>query len=275
MKAASKRGKGKANGNKGQNEADLRAQFAAKGPMRLRKYAISGLNIPAEIADGWNDFDYMVDYCVKKALGKELPEAPPEEPEEDENTFDASDMDYEANAGGGEEDDEESEYDDEMEGEAPQFSNDNDDELEVEAEAEPEPTKPKRTRRRSSPKKKKEEEIANSDDDMTACINQLLDVITNQGVAINNMQQAIARIDSTTKEVFVRQEANHAALGYVGKTVFAMSTILSEFFPRVLKVMNFKLSVTKEIRGKADSAGVDAKELLDSLLDPDAETDVD
>lgn len=263
---------------KGKSESDLRAEYSALGPMRLRKYAISGLNIPAEVADGWNDFDFMVDYCVKKASGGELPEQPQEQDvdfddDEEESEFDASDL-------VGENDDEEDdEEESETEGsvEFPFTAEDDEEDEEEEADPEPEPPKPKKTSKPRKSKKRVEEveAVEPTGNDVNVVIGQLLDVITNQGVALETLSKSNARLESTCKEMYIRQEANHSALSTLAKSVFSMSAMMSEYVPKTLKVMRFKPSAIKEIRNKADSAGVDAKELFDSLMDPDAESEVD
>ena len=270
--------KGKETKSQFKSVADMRAYFESLGPMRLRKYAISGLNVPAEVADEWNDLDFMVDYCVKKATGEELPEHPKEPDldygDDDEGSveFDAAELTEEKE----EDDDDAFNFDNERE--------DSDDfefvvggeEAEPETEVEPEPPKPKKTRKPRAKKTKEKVEPASSDnDDVNVAIRQMLDVITNQGVAIETLVKSNARLESMCKEMYIRQEANHSALSTLAKTVFYMSTMMSEFVPRVLRTMRFSPSNIKEIRNKADSAGVDAKELFDSLIDPDAESEVD
>ena len=258
-------------------EEQVRAELSKKTPMRLHKYAVGVLNIPAEVVDSWNDYDFMVDYCVKKTLGLELPEEPKKRSVslEDDGEFDASDLDDDTEDTEDTEESEE-EFDDEMESPDGEVTfGDPEDEEEPEPEPEPEP-KPKKTRRARRTKKEMaaEREESSTDNDVQVAIGQLLDVITNQGMALETLQQSNDRVESMCKEMYIRQEASHGALSTIGKAVFSMSTILSEFVPRVLKVMRFKPSVSKEIRNKADSAGVDAKELFDSLIDPDtAEVD--
>lgn len=267
--------------NAASREEQVRAELSKKTPMRLHKYAVGVLNIPAEVVDSWNDYDFMVDYCVKKTLGLELPEEPKKKAAslDNEGEFDASDM-----VDGDEEDSEDGDFDDEREpgndsfdfsaGEDSEDEEGEDDEgdgeeEEAEEEFEPEPEpEPKKTRRTRGKKEPVKEQVS-AGDDVSVAIGQLLDVITNQGVALETLQKSNARIESMCKEMYIRQEASHGAISTIGKTVFSMSTMLSEFVPRVFSVFRFKRSVATEIRNKADKAGVDAKELFDSLMEPE------
>lgn len=270
--------KAKAKGKESKRE-QVRRELKDLGMMRLRKHAIGALNIPTDVVDGWTDYGYILDYCVAKQLGEPLPEDPAakmngEEEEysgngESSEEFDASDLlDETSKAGPADDDDDSWGDDDALEG-----PEDEGEEMESAPEPEPAPEPPKKQRRKT--KTPVVEEPVSADSDLEVTLRQMLDVITNQGVAIAELRQSSARLESTVKEVYVRQEATHNVLGAVGKTTFAMSSIVSGLLPKFLRFMRYKPSELKAMRGQADAAGVNAQELFNSFLDPDAETEGD
>ena len=265
MKPAKKKGAAKDSGSK---KDQLREEFTNKGPLRLRKYAITGLNIPAEVVDDWNDFNYMVDYCVAKALGEDAPE--PEEDngegtyeEDSSGEFDASGM-VDGDEGG---------FDDEMEGGGDGMFDDpeeGEEKPDPEPEPEPEPEKPKSRIAKRQTKTKKAAPPA-SDSDVAVQLQGLLDVITNQGIVLDKTMKAATSQKSTIEEIYIRQQASHRALSAIAKTMWQVSTYVSEFVPRALKAMRFKPQASKDIKTKAEAAAKDAEQLIASLLDPEAD----
>lgn len=269
MRVAKKKNSPKTNGDKNPSKEELREKFTNMGPLRLRKYAIAGLNISADIVDNWNDFNYMVDYCVAKAMGEEAPEESESNGEEayseDSGEFDASNVD-------GEEED----FDSEMEGGGESMfadqSDDDDAEEEQEEEKAPPKEKPKSTKK-STPKgtKKATSVPVNASGDSDAQFQALLDVITNQGAVLDKMSKTLSTQKSTIEEIYVRQEATHRALTGVAKTVWQISTYVAEFVPRALKAMRFKPQVNKSVKDKAEAAAKIAEEAIARLLDPEAD----
>jgi len=264
MKVAKKKNSTKTDDNPSQK--DLREKFTNMGPLRLRKYAIAGLNISADIVDNWNDFNYMVDYCVAKAMGEEAPEASESNEEEaySENSgeFDATPMG-------------DDNFDDEMEGGEGEsmFASQDDDDGEAEEEVvEPPAQKPKSTRKATTQSTKKPTPVLTSvKGDSDAQFQALLDVITNQGAVLDKMNNILATQKSTIEEIYVRQEATHRALTGVAKTVWQISTYVAEFVPRALKAMRFKPQVNKSVKDKAEAAAKIAEEAIARLLDPEAD----
>lgn len=268
MKPAKKKGAAK----KAMDEQEkLREEFTNKGPLRLRKYAITGLNIPAGVVDEWNDFNKMVDYCVAKAMGEDLPDMSDEGSEEtyDEGgEFDATGMVDDGDDGDGD-----GGYDDEMDGRGDGMFADPDDGGgdDQDPDPEPEPEKPKPKVQKKHQAKAKPPAPPADDGDVSVQLQGLLDVITSQGVVLDKMQKAVTSQKSTIEEIYIRQQATHKAVAVVTKTVFKLSTMVSEFVPRALKAMRFKPQATKDIQNKAEAAGKDAEDLIAGLLDPEAD----
>ena len=268
MRVAKKKNSPKTDNNtKTPNKEELREKFTNMGPLRLRKYAIAGLNIQADIVDNWNDFNYMVDYCVAKAMGEDAPEESESNEEEayseSSGEFDASDMG-------------DDEFDNEMEGggESMFASQDDDGETEEEQEEEPPPApKQKTTTKKNTSKltKKVASTPVSSGSDSDTQFQALLDVITNQGAVLDKMNKTLATQKSTIEEIYIRQEATHRALTGVAKTVWQISTYTAEFVPRALKAMRFKTQVTKDVKAKAEAAAKIAEEAIAKLLDPEAD----
>lgn len=255
-----------------EREAAFRKKFTKMKPMRLRKYAVTALKISASVVDEWNDFSHMVDYCVAKAMGRPLPDAEDNDYENaynEEGEFDASEMMEDDN--GDEED-----YDNEMEGDgdgmfaSPDDDDDDEDPKEKDAEPEQEPEKQKPARKR---RKRKEKAPAppSEDGDLVVQLQGLLDVITNQGAVLDKLKEDTSLTKSTVQEMYVRQEASHRALSVIAKTLFTLSTTLTEFVPRALKAMRYKPQAIKDIRNKAEAAGKDAEEVISEMLDPEAD----
>jgi hypothetical protein len=267
MKPAKKKGAAKKDSGAGNEEGKLREEFTNKGPLRLRKYAITGLNIPAEVVDEWNDFNFMVDYCVCKALGNPLPSQDDdgeEGTEENSGEFDASDLVGED--GDGEDDG----FDGEMDDDGGGMFADPEEDGEETPDPEPEPEKPKSKIAKRTRKPKKAAPPA-EEGDINVQLQGLLDVITNQGVVLDKMSKAVLGQKSTIEEIYVRQEASHKAIAVITKTVFSISTYVSEFVPRALKAMRYKPQATKDIKTKAAEAAKDAEGLVAGLLDPEAD----
>lgn len=263
MKPTKKKGTKKSEAT--DDRAKLTEEFTNKGPMRLRKYAITGLSIPANVVDGWNDFDYMVQYCVAKALGESVPGEPDNEEEEgsyeEGSEFDASSLTGEAES-------EEPGFDDEMEGGGDGMFADPE---ETPEEPPPEKSLAPAKKRSSKPKKSKAPAPPMDENDITVQLSGLLDVITNQGVVLDKLSKLTAAQESTIREIYIRQGATHKALSSVAKAVFSISTMVREFVPRALKAMRFKPATSKDIKASADAAGVNAEQLIESLLDPEAD----
>lgn len=272
MKAAKKKGSAKKTANEGKRE-EFHKEFKEKGPMRLRKYAVTGLGISADLVDEWNDFDVLIDRCVAKAMGEDI--SGPVEDNGDEETysedgeFDASGMTDDG--GDGEDDDFDGEMDDSGGG---MFADPDEDEgeqeKEKEVEPEPEPEKSKGKKKRTK-KAKAVAPMVSENEDVSALLTGMLDVITNQGVVIDKLKDAMTAQKSTVEEIYVRQEASHRAITAIAKTVFKVSTMVNEFVPRALKAMKFKPQASKDIRAKAEASGKDAENLISGLLDPEAD----
>lgn len=252
-------------------EAKYREEFTSMKPLRLRKYAVSKLKISPSIVDEWNDFSHMVDCCVAKVMGEKIPDAEEDTSEDtynEEGEFDASGLVDEDNGDG---DNSGEDFDDEMESSDSGMFADPDDGGEEEKEVEPEPEKPKARKKRTRKTKEKAPAPPADGGDFTAQLQGLLDVITNQGVVLDKVKDAMTAQKSTIEEIYVRQESSHRALAVLAKTVFKISAVVSGFVPRALKAMRFKPSVTKEIQHKAESAGKDAETIVLGLLDPEAD----
>lgn len=274
MKVAKKNGSARKTTTdpKAAKREELRKEYTNKGPLRLRKFAITGLNIPSETVDEWNDFNYIVDYCVAKSMGEPLPEAGGDngvDAYEESNEFDATSM-VDGNGSDGD-----SDFDSEMEDGSEDDMFGGGEEEPEETEEEPEPTPPPKTEKKSSKlskcQKPKTQAPPPGDGDVDAQLQGMLDVITNQGVILDNLQNAVLSQKSTIEEIYIRQEATHRAITGVAKTVWQISTFVSEFIPRALKAMRYKPQVTKDIKGKAEAAAKAAEGAIAKLLDPEAD----
>lgn len=263
MKVAKKKTSAKTD-NGDAKKGELREKFMNMGPLRLRKYAIAGLNISADVVDNWNDFNYMVDYCVAKATGGDAPE---ESDNNQEDTYSENSGEFDASAM----DENGENYDDEIEGGEGEsmFAAQGCEDEEPEEEAPP-AEKPK-TRNKTKSKPKASPAPINVSGDSDAQFQALLDVITNQGAVLDKVSKALTAQKSTIEEIYIRQEATHRALTGVAKTVWQISTYVAEFVPRALKAMRFKPEVTKNVKAKAEAAAKIAEEAIAQLLDPEAD----
>lgn len=271
MKVAKKTGKKSSKKSK----EDVVAYLKKMGPLKLRKYAVSVLGIPSHIVDEWNDFDFMVSYCAAKEMGEPLPESENEDDDYIEETEENGDDDNDDDSDDDDDDDDDSD-DDSDEGETSSMfvNNPEDAEEEEEEEEEEAPPKTKSKLKAKLGKKKRKgkpiEKASPSNNDET-CLQDLLDVITSQGVVLDKLAKTMATQHSAVKDIYIRQEATHKAVSALAKTVFYVSGYLNGFIPKAMKAMKYTPKTSKEIKQKADAASKDADKIIGGLLDPESD----
>lgn len=292
QKVAKKNGKSKKATKKSEKPTreELIEQFTKMGPFKVKKYATAVMGESASEVDTWNDFDYMVDFCVAKSLGEEPPKRPDStsdqyddednDNEDETETEDSDDDDNEEESNESSEENSDEEDDDDMfasqmeDGGCNLFNNTSDDDEETE---EPEPKPKKKSKLASkvekgkSSKKKKKVEVEEEEEVPNNAFQDLLDVVTNQGVVIDELGKTIKTLNAKVNELCAMQEASHKALVLITKTCFAISSYTSHFVPKALRAMNFKVTLIKEIRAKAEESSKQAEELMSGILDTESD----
>ena len=208
----------------------------------------------------------MIDFCVAKALDEELPNMDDDSSE----TFDEDSSEFDAGGLLDDSDETDEGNDDEMDGDGESMFADPEDDEEEEEKPKPAAQKKQKVAKKTK-LSAKTAAPPTEDGDLEVQLQGLLDVITNQGVVLDKLTNSAKSMKSTIEEVYVRQEATHKAVTAVAKTIFKVSTYISEFVPRALKAMRFKPETSKDIKSKAEAAANNVEEVIQSLIDPESD----